>query len=378
MPKQPKPMQQAFKERGKESSEFFATGILHLKLSGEIVSVNDVAVGLLGFPDDFVFCGKHFLELCPSVSAESWNVLLENLEEYRSCEFGAVVQNYVGEYLELGCLAVFEVGASGIDIYLLSAGEGAENHTALVKKIEVYESFFQTDLMDINIKSTDSEYEVTSGLFEKTFSIDKGQGIGKTPYDIYPPKFADAVVSHDQMVLARKEVVTQIDIVPYAGKHLLVQKFPLFHNNSISGIGVIAVDVTSFKNTEQRLIDSKTKYSDFCDLSEDILWEADSSWLLRESNIVEVANISGIELKNGTNFLDSIKSYLADPQELDEFIEILERNKIQRQIFSLLNGIRIRLGIKVCVLVSQNNNAFEFNESPSLLYRGIITVLRNS
>ncbi len=379
MPKQPKLVEQTSKSHGVESSDFFATGVVHVKLSSEIVSANDIAISLLGFPEDFNFRGKCFLELCPSIGTESWAILLENLEEYQSCEFGAVFQNYIGDYQELGCLAVFEVGASVIDIYLSNQQEDDEKYSALVKKLEICESFFQTDLMDINIKNTHSEYEITSGLFEKTFSLDKGQGIGKTPYDIYPPKFADHVASHDKMVLERKQVVTQMDVVPYSGKHLLVQKFPLFHNNIVSGIGVFAVDVTSLKDSERRLIDTKNKFSDYFDLSEDILWEADGNWRLRESNIVEVANISGIELKNGEDFLGSLKSYLVEPWELDLFIESLERSRIQKQIFELYNGIRIRLGIKVCILDSDVDSTETAVKTDELrFYRGIITVLREN
>jgi len=330
MPKQPKLVQQRSKDHDMESSDYFATGVVHVKLSSEIVSTNDIAINLLGFPEGFKLGGKGFLELCPSIGTESWATLLENLEEYQSCEFGAVFQNYVGDYLELGCLAVFEVGASVIDIYLSNQDEDAEKYAALLRKLEICESFFDTDLMDINIKNTHSEYEITSGLFDKTFSLEKGQGIGKTPYDIYPPKFADHVASHDKMVLERRQVITQMDIVPYSGKHLLVQKFPLYHNNSVSGIGVFAVDVTSLKDTERRLVDTKNKFSDFFDLSEDILWEADNSWLLRESNIVEVANISGIELKNGEDLIGSLKNYLAHPSELDLFVDSLETNNIHK------------------------------------------------
>ena len=370
----PKLVKHTSRDAAMDRPDFFATGIINVKVSNEIVSANNVATELLEFPEEFEFRGKNFLEVCSSLGTESWSELLAELEKNRACEFGAVFLNYLGAYVELNCLAVFEVGASVIDIYLSDTDGQVGKYDAVFRKLEICESFLETDLMDINIKNTDMEYEVTSALFEKTFSLEPGEAVGKTPFDIYPPAFADHVTSHDKMVLDRKQVVTQIDVVPYSGKHLLVQKFPLFRNNSVSGIGVFAVDVTSLKDTERRLLDSKNKYSDYVDLCEDILWEADGSWLLRESNVADVANISGIELKNGENILSAIKASLSSGSEFDAFISSLEKNEIQKQVFDLRNGLRIRLGIKACTMVSGVNGMSDSHEDP--FYRGIITLLR--
>ncbi|MBX2870419.1 MAG: PAS domain-containing protein [Acidiferrobacterales bacterium] len=372
----PKLVKHTSRDAAMDRPDFFATGIINVKASSEIVSANNIATELLGFPEEFEFRGKNFLEVCSSLGTESWSELLAELEQNKACEFGAVFLNYVGDYVELNCLAVFELGASVMDIYLSDTDEQGGKYDAVFRKLEICESFLETDLMDINIKNTDMEYEVTSGLFEKTFSLESGGAVGKTPFDIYPPAFADHVTSHDQMVLDRKQVVTQIDVVPYSGKHLLVQKFPLFRNNSVSGIGVFAVDVTSLKDTERRLLDSKNKYSDYVDLCEDILWEADGDWLLRESNVADVPNISGIELKNGENFLSAIKANLSNSSEFEIFVNSLGKNEILKQVFELKNGFRIRLGIKACTMATGINGMADSHED--VFYRGIITILRGS
>ena len=352
--------------------EYLQTGILHVKKSSEIVGVNAAALSYLGYPEDFNFQETKFLELCTSLKSNTWIQLIQTLESQRAIEFSAIFLSYNGQYVELKCLATHEIGASVVDIYLFSPEEGAENTSVDYRKLEICESFLETHLMDINIKNTDLEYEVTSRLYEETFSLEPGEAIGKKPKDIYPPAFAEHVASHDRMVLNTKQVVTQIDVVPYTNKHLLVQKFPLYQNESVSGIGVFAVDITSLKDSERRLLESKNKFSDYVDLCEDILWEADSNWELRETNIAELSNISGIELPVGGNVLEIFRSIVSDLDSFNDFIDSLQVDEIHKRVFELQNGVRVRLGIKPCDVANLDKST----PDSQLVYRGVITILR--
>ena len=355
-----------------ERARFERMGKVHVRKSSAIVGACEIALDLLGYPKEFELYNKKFLEICASIGSDEWGELLDALEKSTACVFDAVFLSFNGEYLALKCIAVCEVGSSVVDIYLYKDSEQLDSLSEIFKKLEFSDSFMDTELMDINIKNTDLEYEVTSRMFEKTFSLEPGGAIGKTAFDIYPPAFADHVASHDRTVLDRKEVTTQIDVVPYSGKHLLVQKFPLFKDGSIKGIGVFAVDVTSLKDNERRLLESKNRLSDYVELSEDILWEANSDWVVRESNVSGVSSFSGIEIAIGVNILSELRRNVVDEESFDEFIGALEVNEISKKIFELRNGIRLKLGIKPGRSDESQSNSVE----QKLVYRGIITVLK--
>lgn len=350
---------------------FTTAGVIHVRLNGSIVATDDLAKSFLDYPLDFQLVDRGFLEFCSSMEEENWAEMIQVLEHGGVCGFDGIFVTYTGDFINLSCLAVYQVGASVADIYLSEGPNNSEFLNAALRKLEICEAFLDTDLLDINIKNTDLEYEVTSGMFEKTFSLDKGGAIGKKPEDIFPPAFASHVASHDRVVLDRKQVTTQIDVVPFSGKHLLVQKFPLFKNGSIQGIGVFAVDVTSLKRSEKRLLESKNRYSDYVDLCDDVLWEADENWVVRESSISGASSVSGVSLSIGSNILDQIGNQLRDRDGLDLFVANLDQEGINKIILELGSGGRLKLGIKVC-----RTDSFDASESGSdVVYRGIITFL---
>ena len=355
-----------------EQARFEKMGKLHVRKSSAIVGACDIALDLLGYPKEFELHNKEFLEICASIGSDEWGELLGALEKSAACVFDGVFLSFSGDYLALKCVAVCEVGSSVVDIYLYKDSEQLDSLSDIFRKLEFCDSFMNTELLDINIKNTDLEYEVTSRMFEKTFSLEPGGAIGKTAFDIYPPAFAEHVASHDKTVLDRKEVITQIDVVPYSGKHLLVQKFPLFKDGSLKGIGVFAVDVTSLKDNERRLLESKNRLSDFVELSEDILWEANSDWVVRESNVSGVSSFSGIEIAIGVDILSELRKNILDQEAFDEFIDSLEVNEIAKKIFELRNGTRLKLGIKP----GRGDESSSNGEEPKMVYRGIITVLK--
>jgi len=352
--------------------KFVGMGVLHVRKSNIIVSVNETALTFLGYPKGFQLQEKGFLEICPTMSDHDWERLILLAEGNGACEFDTVFLTHSGSFLQLRCVVVCEVGASVVDVYLSSGEQNSELLNSAFRKLKFCESFVETELMDINLKNTDLEYVATSRMFEKTFSLEAGGAIGKTPHDIYPPAFADHVASHDRTVLDRKQVITQIDVVPYTGKHLLVQKFPIFNGSSLSGIGVIAVDVTSLKDSEKRLLESKNKFSDYVDLCDDILWETDHNWIIRESNVSGASSVSGIVLRVGDNIINEIRQQLIEPGALDEFIGALQHDEISKEIFELRNGTRLKLGIKSSRVDAESAKG----DKNKVIYRGILKFIK--
>ena len=351
--------------------EFTDTGILHIQKSSTIVGTNPRALSLLGYPFDFNFNDKQFLDVCESFDQKAWSDLVKTIESTVSVQFRAIFRTHSGGFCELSCMAVCETGASVIDLYVTQGQTPCSYLDEALTKLEFFDAFMNTELMDINIKDKELRYVATSKLFEKTFNLEKGAAIGKTPGEIYPEDFADHVASHDLNVLDGRNVVSQIDVVPFSDKHLLVQKFPIYKNKSVAGVGVFAVDVTALKVSEQRHIDSKNKFADYVELCSDVLWEVDQDWLVIESNISGTSNVSGISFKAGENLLTQLKDAVSVHSLLEEFLDSLVLEQVRHEIFQLKNGARIKLGIKPI----QTETAAD---QKSTIYRGILTLLGSS
>ena len=352
--------------------EFSNAGVLHVKKDSTILGFNQSALQILNYPADFSLSNRSFMDVCISVNSDGWTDLLAEIEENSPVQFNAIFRTHAGEFVETPCLGSMELGASVIDLYLPRDANASSFISAALHKLEIYDAFFDTKLLDINLKDEYSRYIATSQLFDETFGLPRGHAEGKIPEDIFPKKFADHVASHDASVMAGDKVVSQIDVVPFTGKHLLVQKFPIFKKDeSTAGIGVLVVDVTAMKLSEQRHIDAKKKYADYYDLSNDFLWETDETWLIRESNASGASSMTGIQFEVGSNFVDELKKHAQSASEVDDFVNALVLDHVKTEIFDLKSGLRIKLSVKP---ISENNESNEADVS-QLIWLRILTVL---
>ena len=355
-------------KKSMRKTAFAKTGALQLQKSSKIVGFNSDALKLLEYSLDINLTDRVFLDICESIDSGSWHELLQALEENIVASFNGIFCNSRGKVIGLNCLAICEKGASIIDMYLYenSNNEFIDN---IIAKLRIYEAFFHTDLLDINIKDKNLRYVSTSKLFDNTFDFSEGHAIGKLPEEIFAKKFSDHVSSHDATVKSQKQVVTQIDVVPFTGKHLMVQKFPLFDDESVfTGIGVFAVDVTALRVSEQRQIDAKNKYADYVELCTDILWETDSNWSITESNISEESSVAGMNFELGANLEKELKKYVTNLFGLEKFLKFLELDKVNTHIFEIKTGSRIKLGIKPV------RSCYEHSKG-KVIYRGILVNL---
>ncbi len=345
-------------------SFFDTTGCFHVKKSGEIIGHNGALLELLGYPADISLSGRLFPEFCNSIQKLEWNALLDQLYKESAVRFDAIFNTYSGDFIQINCLGVYELGASIIDIYIYRDLNASEMLSTALTRLDTFEAFADTNLLDINIKDTQSRYLVTSALFEQTFSFPPGFAIGKTPEEIFPKAFADHVMAHDQQVLSSNRVVSQIDVVPTTQQHLLVQKFPVYRNGSIFGIGAFIVEVSALKHSEQRLMESRNRYQDFYALSTDTLIETDANWIIKRTNLDGTISITGLGFEIGTELLTVLKKNGSQPDTWQQLINQLDDGASKSEVFRLNNGKRIRVSI------IQNSDVAE-----AVIYRVAISLI---
>ena len=347
-----------------KKTDYNLSGVLHVTKEGVIVGISDDAVKLLDYPLDFHFLGKSVSDIFMSIAECGWESIIEALEIKSPRLFTGVFKTHFGDFSEIHCLSAFEVGANVVDLYLIEKDSGSSKYIDKeLSRLELYDAFFNTALLDINIKDTNSKYLATSKLFDETFGLPAGVAVGKTPVEIFPAAFSDHITSHDKTVLSGEKVVTQIDNVPLTDQQLLVQKFPLYNkDNSKIGIGVVVVDVTASKISEQRTMEAKNKYKDFFELSTDVLFEVDLNWNIVDSNITGVSSVSKVRLDNDSNLREELFRISDNHEQINSFFESITKDKPGKMTLGLNNGTRVYIAMK-------------FDRSGSNLYRGLLKLL---
>ena len=99
----------------------------------------------------------------------------------------------------------------------------------------------------VYVKGVDGRYQFVNKRHADLFSLDRTGVIGKTSYDIFPPKVAAVLTRNDRQVLETRETTNHQEIIPHAdGNHTYVSvKFPLFDGDGqISAVAGISTDIT--------------------------------------------------------------------------------------------------------------------------------------
>ncbi len=115
----------------------------------------------------------------------------------------------------------------------------------------------------IFLKDIKGNYLFVNKQFEELFNISNEEINGKTDYDIFPEKIANALVAHDQKVIKNKSVLKIEEIVPHGdGPHTYISvKFPLYDaKNDIYAVCGMATDITERKLMEKKLLQSEKRY----------------------------------------------------------------------------------------------------------------------
>ena len=108
----------------------------------------------------------------------------------------------------------------------------------------------------IFVKDLEGQYTLVNKHFEKTFDKTRKHVLGKTDYELFPEKYAEAFHRLDQEVLLGNKPVLSETMAPQAdGIHTyLSSRFPIRDmHGEISSIGGISTDITAMKLVERQL-----------------------------------------------------------------------------------------------------------------------------
>ena len=107
----------------------------------------------------------------------------------------------------------------------------------------------------IYTKDIDGKYVFINNKFENLFHISRDEIVGKTDYDIFPEKHAEAFRQNDLDVIEAKQTIESEEIAPHDdGPHTYISnKFPLFdEDGNIYAVCGISTDITErIKENEQ-------------------------------------------------------------------------------------------------------------------------------
>ncbi|NKB61384.1 MAG: hypothetical protein GKR95_04330 [Gammaproteobacteria bacterium] len=193
--------------------------------------------------------------------------------------------------------------------------------------------------------------------------------MGKKPHEIYPPEFADHVTNHDNTVITNRALETQIDIVPGSetNQTLLVQKFPTFHAGTVSGIGVIAIDVSTLSNSERRHAETSDRLADYIELTNDCFFEIDHLWRIKKITGNYRRFFPGLEFSPGNSFSWLLINHTREKEGLKFYFSSLKTSMPNEMPIAIVlpdqSETQARISIKV---ILDNNQEIK-------AYRGMIS-----
>ena len=111
------------------------------------------------------------------------------------------------------------------------------------------------------LKDRDGRYRFVNAKFLERHAVREEEVIGRTDAELFPRQRALALAAHDSDVLASGEAVQFEEHSRDGGleRFTLVSKFPVFDDaGKVSGVGVVAGDITDRRLTEQALREQRT------------------------------------------------------------------------------------------------------------------------
>ena len=148
------------------------------------------------------------------------------------------------------------IAVGGIHLDISDTRQAEE---ALAKSEALFRAVVNNSPTKIHIKDVEGRYILINKEAEKLFGITDEDGRGKTSYDLFPKKEADAFMAHDKEVIesgqSREE---EEEFILEDGLHtFLTVKFPIYDQHGISGVGAIGTDITERKRAEDALKKAK-------------------------------------------------------------------------------------------------------------------------
>ncbi|MEX0712787.1 MAG: PAS domain S-box protein, partial [Pirellulales bacterium] len=177
----------------------------------------------------------------------------------------------------------------------------------------------------IYVKSLDGRYLLVNRSFETLFHVRRGEVLGKTDYDVFAPRLADAFRANDQKVLQAGRPLEFEEVAPHDdGPHTYISiKFPLADPaGSAHALCGISTDITERKRSEEALGRAK-----------------DAAEAANRAKSAFLANMSH-EIRTPMNGIIGMTELLLDTQlsaEQHEYLELVKESA--DSLLSVINDV---------------------------------------
>src|SRR5688572_8911168 len=149
---------------------------------------------------------------------------------------------------------------------------------AILENERRLQAILDNSATNISLKSVLGKYTLVNKQFEKDFSVESENVLGKTDYDLFPRDMARELNQYDHQIIRTGLPKSFEEKYPQAdGIHTYITvKFPLFtKEHKIYALGAVSTDITKRKQLEEELRQSEERYSLALSGTNDGLWDWD-------------------------------------------------------------------------------------------------------